>query len=82
MENNFLEQFKGLKLFAFVACLTVERNNYNFCFFQLRDGCYMSAVVSRTGRLRKAFMTNDMNLCLDYFRKLVRGAAGHRKNID
>lgn len=73
MKDNFLEQFKGLKLFAFVTCLTVEKNNYNFCFFQLRNGCYMSAVVSRTGRLKKVFMTNDKNICLDYFDRLLRG---------
>lgn len=73
MTGNFLGQCEGLKLFAFVACWTVEKNNYSFCFLQLRNGGYMSAVVSRTGRLRKAFLTNDINLCLDYFRKLVRG---------
>lgn len=71
--DNFLDQCEGLKLFAFAACRTVEKNNYSFCFLQLRNGCYMSVAVSRTGRLKKAFMTNDMNLCLDYFERLSRG---------
>nr|DAO97448.1 MAG TPA: hypothetical protein [Caudoviricetes sp.] len=71
MTCNFLDQYEGLKLFAFAACRIVEKNNCNFCFLHLRNGCYMSAVVSRTGRLKKAFMTNDMNLCLDYFDRLL-----------
>lgn len=71
--DNFLGQCEGLGLFAFEACWTVEKNNYGFCFLQLRNGCYMSVAVSGAGRIKKAFMTNDMDLCLDYFGRLLRG---------
>ena len=71
--RGWLEQCKDLKLFSFVSCRTVERDNCSFCFLRLRNGCYMAAIVSGTGRLGKAFLTNDRDLCLDYFRKLVRG---------